>query len=362
MSERAKFLNQSRWAGAIYITGGGTSILPEVLSQPGASSTILDARIPYSINALSRLLKHQPKQACSQTVANDLAMTAYQNATEIGNSDIPIFGVGCTASIATNRERQGKDRFYIGIQTSQKTYNSEMILERDSRAIQESIIVESIWQGLRQTLDLEIVCEEQKLASLKYRHIKAPNPWVNIMLTNEVAATESNHDGKLLLPGAFNPLHRAHIKMLEISEEITGMEAAFELSIDNVDKPTLNFLEIEERLSQFHNPVWLTRLPTFVEKARHFPNSYFALGLDTFLRLIDSKYYATTADCSNAISEIISLGNKFIVFGREENDCFRTLEDIDIPSNLQKICIGISKHKFNESISSTILREGRPGS
>ena len=46
MSDRAASLHQSPWQGVFYVTGGGTLLLSELLTTPGASATVLDARVP----------------------------------------------------------------------------------------------------------------------------------------------------------------------------------------------------------------------------------------------------------------------------------------------------------------------------
>jgi hypothetical protein len=77
----------------------------------------------------------------------------------------------------------------------------------------------------------------------------------------------------------------------EIAEEKSGLAGAYELSIVNVDKPFLDYTEIDQRLKQFDRPVWVTRLPTFLEKARHFHGACFAVGIDTLIRIAEPGYY-----------------------------------------------------------------------
>ena len=56
MSDRAHRLHSSKWTGVFYITGGGSAFLSEILQEPGASKTVLEALVPYAENALSDLL------------------------------------------------------------------------------------------------------------------------------------------------------------------------------------------------------------------------------------------------------------------------------------------------------------------
>lgn len=144
--------------------------------------------------------------------------------------------------------------------------------------------------------------------------------------------------------------------MLELAEHLTGLEGAYELSIVNVDKPLLDYTEIEERLSQFEAPVWLTRLPTFVDKARYFPGAHFAVGVDTIIRITEAGYYGSQADRDAALDELATLGTRFLVFGRILNDAFLTLSDLDLPATFRALCREVTEAEFNEPISSTEIR------
>jgi len=146
--------------------------------------------------------------------------------------------------------------------------------------------------------------------------------------------------------------------MLDIAESKTGLTGAYELSITNVDKPLLDYMEIESRLQQFSNPVWLTRLPTFLDKARYFPGAHFIVGTDTVMRIVDPKYYASVSARDEALAELVDLRSRFIVFGRAMGGAFRSLSDLSLPSGFRTMCDEISEEDFHEPISSTELRKG----
>src|SRR5215471_16128047 len=86
-----------------------------------------------------------------------------------------------------------------------------------------------------------------------------------------------------ILPGAFNPVHDGHWGLAEAAANWLGLPVAFELSIANVDKPSLDPDEVERRRSQFAGraALWLTHAPQFVQKAELFPGAVFVLGVDT---------------------------------------------------------------------------------
>ena len=82
--------------------------------------------------------------------------------------------------------------------------------------------------------------------------------------------------------------------MLEMAGARLRTAGAYELAILNPDKPPLSPEDAAARLDRFagHEAVWLTRAPTFPEKARLFPGATFAVGVDTLVRIAEP---ATTA-------------------------------------------------------------------
>src|SRR5205823_5578982 len=97
----------------------------------------------------------------------------------------------------------------------------------------------------------------------------------------------------LVLCGSFNPVHEGHWNLAAVASQLTGAPAAFELSVTNADKPPLGTDEVHRRLKQFswQAPLWLTRAPTFVEKATLFPGAVFVVGADTAVRIVEPHYY-----------------------------------------------------------------------
>jgi hypothetical protein len=165
---------------------------------------------------------------------------------------------------------------------------------------------------------------------------------------------------KVLLPGAFNPLHAGHWGMAEAACRITGMPVSFELSVANVDKPPLAAAEILARIRQFggRGCVWLTRAPTFVEKAALFPGALFVLGVDTADRIIAPRYYDNSEDKMLAAMEgIRSRGCRFLVAGRvESGGKFVRLQHLAIPKSVADLFSEIPEAEFRLDISSTQIR------
>ena len=142
---------------------------------------------------------------------------------------------------------------------------------------------------------------------------------------------------RVILSGAFNPLHAGHRRMAEIAEEVLGLPTAMEISILNVDKPALDYLEIDRRLRQFppEQAVWLTRAATFDDKSRLFPGATFVVGVDTLRRIADPRYYGNDRNVMmQSLQRIIARDCRFLVFGRALGSSFIRLSDLDLPDVL----------------------------
>lgn len=164
----------------------------------------------------------------------------------------------------------------------------------------------------------------------------------------------------VLVPGAFNPAHAGHRRLAEVATRLTGLPAAFELSVHNVDKPPLSLEEIRRRIDQFtwQGPLWLTRAPTFLEKAKLFPGTVFAIGLDTAERIVAPRYYESSESAMRqALEEIRAAGCRFLVAGRSEGDRFRTLDQLSMPAGFRDLFQAVAESDFRLDLSSTKLRE-----
>jgi nicotinic acid mononucleotide adenylyltransferase len=163
---------------------------------------------------------------------------------------------------------------------------------------------------------------------------------------------------RAIFPGAFHPLHAAHRLMADVARQRLHSDVAFELSIENVDKLPLDFVETDERVKQFdsRDAVWLTRAPTFVRKAELFPGCTFVVGADTIERVGQSRYYGSEQAMLAAIAAISAQGCRFLVFGRDRGGAFRTISALGLPAPLAALCDEVPEEAFRADISSTALR------
>ena len=141
----------------------------------------------------------------------------------------------------------------------------------------------------------------------------------------------------ILFPGAFNPPHWGHKRMAELAAERYGRPVTFELSITNVDKPPLDFIEIAERLEQLAG-----RRSAADARADICRKGAIGAGVRVRRRRRHiapdrrPRYYdGDLAKRDAAIAEIAGLGCRFLVFGRSVEDRLLTLSELNVPSALR---------------------------
>lgn len=192
------------------------------------------------------------------------------------------------------------------------------------------------------------------------------------LLSNEEHAIEAIPDGVFrrvdsgagtgtrrgILAGSFNPLHTGHENLRRAADRFVQLETIFELSVSNVDKPSLSEHEIGARLCQFDTPVLLTNAPVFTRKAELFPGSTFVVGYDTAERILDPKYYDGSTGLYRALAGIRDLDCRFLVAARLTRGRLCANSDLPTPAGFADMFEAIPESKFREDISSTAIRGG----
>jgi len=194
--------------------------------------------------------------------------------------------------------------------------------------------------------------------------VEATPSWQALLAGPQAAALAAGpvdavpEPGGLVFPGSFDPLHEGHLLMARVAEEIAERPVAYELSITNVDKPALDYVEIRDRAAQFApRALWLTRAATFLEKIAIFPESTFVMGADTFVRLADPRYYQGSREAArDAVRTIARRTRGLIVFGRVRDGVFLDAAQLDVPKELREVAYFVSEREFRLDISSTALR------
>lgn len=188
-------------------------------------------------------------------------------------------------------------------------------------------------------------------------------PAVVIAADGEVS--ESIPQRPLVLAGSFNPFHAGHRQMLAAASELTGKDGYLEISIHNVDKPLLPRQELDRRaviIASSGLSLIVTSAPRFTEKSSVLPGTSFVIGYDTFVRLLDEKYYpdhdaGEASAVENSLNLIEENQCQFVVAGRaDENLVFKELTVTDIPWRYRNMFIGLSESQFRSDVSSTELR------
>lgn len=351
------------------VSGGGARAIAQLLEVPGASRTVLEAVVPYAPSAMTQWLGGPPEQFCSEETARAMAMVAMLRARRL-DPDSPVAGVSCTASLATDRPKRGSHRAAVALQTPARTavYWVELVKGRRSRPEEEGVVAHLVLNAVAEACQVPHRCPPPLLPeeTLHSRSLTAPAEWQELVLGVRAAVRQKGLVPEPLsarpaavYPGAFHPLHRGHLRILELAEQMLGVVVEPEISILNVDKPPLDYLEIASRLEQFggERAVWLSRAPTFEEKSRLFPGATFVVGADTLRRIADPRYYGGDIQaCNLAIERIAGRGCRFLVFGRAEQGRFVTLDQLELPQQLRQICRGVAEADFRDDISSTELR------
>lgn len=366
-------LHASGHKAALAITGGGSGAIGELLRVPGGSRLLIEAQVPYDARALANFLGAAPAQACSADTAIAMARAARARSSRLVPAETELVGFGATAALVSDRPRRGEHRFHIASADSAGVAHCTGVLAkgRRDRTAEEDLVAHAIilWLaracGVAAPSPRDLLDADEQFAEA----IVASGDAVDRLLAGEVDRVTVQPDGQMmlsapspfvLLPGSFNPLHEGHVALARIAEEITQRQAAFEISVVNVDKPALSGETVRRRLTQFawKWPVELTRSPTFVEKVRVFRNATFVIGADTAERLVAPRYYGGDELLMGiALDEIAASGASFLVAVRiDAAGRVRGLRDVAVPRRYVDLFAEIPEWRFRADVSSSAIR------
>lgn len=390
-------------------SGGGSLAASDLLTVAGATRTVLEVSLPYAQAATARYIGSVPDHYCRNDVARSLAMVAFHRGQKILRAGhrigehpdidelfresgdprdlvgyLPLIGIGCSASLATDTPKRGTHRVHLAVQTLRRTIlcSLQMVTGRRTRLEEERLVGDMILNliarmgecqredaaifpinttegaplltqvrsesrdWIQEPLPLPIHDDEP----LTVTHVVASPSLIDLFFGQTAAvrwhrgtlrdflSTDNVVDCRFappandgtarnsLFPGAFRPLHDGHLKMLRIAEQRLGTRVALELAIRNIDKPPIDYHDLHERLTLIgeklpDHSVWLTQLTTFREKARAFGGTTFVVGADTLHRLALLKHADNTPQkLHEMLRAMASHDTRFLVFARRFRD------------------------------------------
>ncbi len=355
----------------INFAGAGSLALTWLHSVGGSSRTILEATDRYAAKSLIEAIGFAPERFTSPQVAQALACKAFQRACHLADRQTPVAGIGCTATIATDRLKRGEHRCGVAICDAEgvTSYCLTLTKGRRTRRQEEELVSLLLLRAVARVCGVTAVPElaliEQEELTEHYtpldllaRLIGGELDWVFVAPDGRMT-TGQNWPNLVLLSGAFNPLHAGHRQLAELAAKELQREVFFELPLVNADKGVIEIDEARRRLAQFSGwgPVILTRAPLFSQKAQFFPNSIFALGVDTVQRLVEPRFYHDNpAEMLASFEAVRAAGCRFLVAGRLVAGRFVTLDEVDLPEGYRSIFEQIPEEAFRVDMSSTTIR------
>ena len=353
--------------------GAGSQALADLLGVPGASRTLLEALIPYAADSFDEFLGQTPEQYVSAETGRRMAGRALARAHHLRELEtFPIVGLGCTATIVTDRPKRGEHRAHVAAWTPGRLTAWTLHLEKGARdrTGEEGLVSRLILYALAEASDIadspplplgpgdSLSAEIYDFTTVAEQLRRREIPYFGIHADGRIRTTDAHPQA--ILSGSFNPLHGGHTGLVSTAAAVLGMPVAFEVSAVNVDKPPLETVVLLDRLSQFAGrwPVFAGNAPTFVAKSRLYPGATFVVGFDTAVRIIQPRYYGDSeADMLAALAEMRDRGNRFLVAGREDKDGrFRELHELTIPDGFAGLFDAIPARLFRHDVSSTEIR------
>jgi nicotinic acid mononucleotide adenylyltransferase len=373
---------------SLFITGGGTEVIGELLKRGSGSSTLIEAYVPYSSKAFIDFFGKEPEKFASAKTAREMAMIAYQRALKICKEDETaenIIGIGVTCKLAKEgKEREEREHeIHFASQTFLKSTSTSLkIKDKRGREEEEKLASILILHEIAKLCDVlqsneklnAIIPKAGKISEVKSNvDVKTGDLLVKTLCNSEYSEKESvkiysnnnerTDQPKLILSGSFNPCHKNHMLMAKIASAKYQMPVNFEISLANVDKPPIDFISLNSRLESLKisinhaqelvDSIYLTNAPLFADKASLFPDSRFIIGSDTLNRLFNVNYYRKGEDKFTLLNHFKKLNTRFVVYQRKD------IEPI-VDEDILQICDIIPFEDYeDDGTSSTKIRENK---
>lgn len=337
--------NSNRKLFAI-LAGGGYSFISN-FAISGTSHYFMGANVLSDTNMITELLGKQPAKYCSEDVAISFANIAYSKCLRANINSSEAFGVGVTCSLATDNERIGREHnVYIALRSEKTTIVNHIQLHGNSfsRTTEENLVNNAI-----KTLITDFTRNDF--------HDKDYVIYTDDYLQHCMRTTGS-FKKLLIFPGAFNPLHEAHITMHNLAQKHVGLTCLLEITDNHPDKGLIGHKDLANRIRKIRDsllPVVITSASTYLDKVswykqrcKDLESIVFVIGADTWDRIRDSVRYNGISQ--DMLYDFFSGNNvNFLVFNRHNK---LTTDD-----KWDKLIIDCQDARlFNNSLSSTEIR------
>ncbi len=306
----------------IYIaaTGAGAGAQNEIWKTPGCSSYFAGATFPYGEDQLEEFIGYRPAKFTHPDVAIEMAMVAYQKTWNGPGCD--AVGIGCTASVATNRLRKGDYVAYIARCDSSGVWLHKMQLDALEGAANRRYHGEDVDDAIVSIAgDLEECSELLIDVTPSAIHLLLAQPYFSSEgkrfpeseFTSQVVQYATDSTEKVcrsLYPGAFNPAHEGHLSIAKRTNSV------FNIEINPPHKGQLSVADILQRLKclKHHDTILTNGCPLYLDKSVRFNNHPIVLGADAFIRMLDPKW---GPEPKAMLEKFSQNGTRLMVFGRE---------------------------------------------
>jgi len=326
LTDFVRRIHDSAPMGVLAVAGGGTEAIGELLRHGNGSKTLLEALVPYAGTSFRDFLGGQPDQYCSEAAARQLAMAAFQRAKALAESNVALFGASATCSLLKENERRGREhRVFVGLQTAVKTVSiSVRLTARREREKEEEVACHLILNAVAEGCGLvdrlpdtddPLMRREAECTPGQYKLLAGHVKHFFLPFHSLLPPTP------LIFPGSFNPVHAGHRAIAAHASDFTGNPVVAEVSVTTVDKPPLDFFEMNNRAESLAKEpnfrgVYFTNAPTFINKCELFPGHTFLVGFDTLLRMANPKLAPVQA----TIDALTQNGVKVLAYQRPNPD------------------------------------------
>ena len=381
--------------------GAGSEALHLLHAVAGSSRTVLGACDLYHPTALRDALVEgltvtaptRRDRAEGRVVANGgavrtevadrLASAAHARALEIVRDDDPpgpVFGVGLTATLITDRPKRGDHRFHLSVADALGVRRVAVTLAKGARTRKEEEAQVTGWTlaatgeaaGLLgwatpPTVPGDLVVTSATPSEAYRQFLDTPSSVAVLdrdgRLTVVDARARSRSGARLpsaLVSGSFHPMHEGHRRLARAAEAFLGVPVGYEMSLDNAEKASLDAEGAWQRSAQAHGDraIVLTHDPLFVDKSERLPGTTWVVGVDTARRILERRFYESDAEMAASMARIRERGSRFLVAGRDVGGEYSVLSDLSIPAHCVDLFIELPH--FRDDSSSTKVRATWP--